>query len=119
MGMMLQTIAYTLGKPVGAVILGGAVLWQVARHSGPSNGRALVHVSTTPVELAVDCAVYRVESLDDSPVACELKPGRHAVEMVRDGKVLYYEEFDVIAGRDVVLAAWDQYTDGRSPGRAE
>jgi hypothetical protein len=113
----LQAVAYAIGKPLGALLLGGVILWQVAAHVTPPHGRALVHVSTTPVEVAVDDHVYRVPTLYVSPVVCELKPGRHTVRMLRDGRVLYREEVSIVAGEDVILAAWDQYDDGRSPGR--
>jgi hypothetical protein len=119
MGINLQTVACAIGKPVGCLLLGGAILWQVAVYAGPPKGRALVHVSKPLVEVTVDETLYRVEDLDKTPIVCELKPGRHTARMIRDGRVLYEEEFDIAAGEETILAAWDGYTDGRSPGRAE
>jgi hypothetical protein len=115
--MMRRTAAYAFGKPVGALLLGGLILWQVAARVGHQNGRVIVHATTTPVDIVVDDQVYRVEDLSDSPVVCELRPGPHTAQMVRDGQVLYREEFSVKAGEDVMLAAYDRYDDGRSPGR--
>jgi hypothetical protein len=117
MAMGFQAIGYAIAKPIGSLLLGALILWGVATHVGPSNGRALVHVSPTPVDIVVDGSVYHVEGLDQTPVVCELAPGRHTVQMVRDRRLLYQEDFLIKAGEDVVLAAWDQYDDGRSPGR--
>jgi hypothetical protein len=117
--MALRTAACAIGKPVRAVLLGGVILWQVAEHSGSSMGRAIVHVSTIPADLVVDRVVYRVEDLGRTPIVCEVRPGRHSARLIRDGRVLYQEEFLVRAGEEVILAAWDGYQDGRSPGRGE
>jgi hypothetical protein len=119
MAMGLQAATYTIAKPIGALLLGGIILWRVALSVGPTNGRAYVHVSTTPVDVAVDGTVYRVENLYQSPVVCELEPGHHTVQMVRDGRLLYHEDIHIKAAEDMVLTAWDLYDDGRSPGRGQ
>ena len=116
--MVLRTIVYGLGKPVGALLLGGVVLSQIAALVGPASGQAIVHVSTTPVTVSIDDAVYRVESLYETPVVRELRPGDHVVRMLRDGRILYEEEFRIVAGEDTVLVAWEQHSDGRDPGTA-
>ncbi len=107
----------TIGRRVAGLALGAVVLWQVAEHAGPSRGRALVHVSSFPADLVVDQNVYHVDSPEETPIICELRPGRHVARMIRDDRVLYQEEFAVSAGEEVILSAWDQYVDGRSPGR--
>src|SRR5271166_2706242 len=117
MEMLSQTVGYALAKRVGALILGTVVLWPVAKHEDRSNGRAIVHVSAAPVDVTVDDAVYPIESLYQTPVVCELGPGCHVARMLRDGLVLYEEEFTITAGQDVILSAWDGYDDGRSPQR--
>ena len=38
--------------------------------------------------------------------------------MLRDGRILYEEEFQIVAGEDTVLVAWEQYSDWRDPGTA-
>jgi hypothetical protein len=119
MAAALQTVAYAIGKPIGALLMGGIILWRVALHVGPHTGRAVVHVSITPVDVAVDEDVYRVPTPYLSPVVCELKPGRHSVRMIRDGRVLYREDVQILAGEDYVLAAWDQSHDGAGPGRVD
>jgi hypothetical protein len=115
--MLIQTFGLALARRAGALLLGGMILWQVAVHAGPPDGRALVHASTAPVDIVVDDHVYRVEDWSHTPVVCELRPGPHTAQMVRDGQVLYREEFSVKAGEDVILAARDGYDGGRSPGR--
>ena len=108
-----------MSRRFAGVLLGGAILWQVAAHSGPSTGWAIVHVSTPDVVVTVDEATYPVESLWTTPVVFELRPGRHTVRMLRADRVLYEEEFSVIPGEETILSAWDGYKDGRSPRRAD
>jgi hypothetical protein len=116
--MLIQTLCMALTKRVGALLLGGVILWQVAARCGATQGRAIVHVSTPKVEVAVDGARYRIETLWDTPIVCDLRPGRHTVRMFQSGRVAYQEEFTIAAGQEVILTAWDGYDDGRSPGHA-
>jgi hypothetical protein len=95
------------------------IVWQVAVHSGSTNGQVIVHVAMPQVHVAVDDATYWVENLWESPIVCDLRPGRHQVRMLRDGRVLYQEEFTLAAGEERILTAWDGYTDGRSPKPAD
>lgn len=113
--MLWQTVGYALGKRLGALILATVVLWPVAMQRGQSNGQAIVHVSTTNVDVAVDDAVYHIESLYQTPVVCELRPGCHVARLLREGQVVYEEEFTITTGEDTILSAWDGYDDGRSP----
>ncbi|MGP0064296.1 MAG: hypothetical protein ACLQGP_11935 [Isosphaeraceae bacterium] len=113
--MLIQSLLSSMAKPVLSVLLGGAILWQVAEHAGSTKGRAIVHVSTAQVEITVDNVPYWVESLAETPIVCDLSPGRHTVQMHRDGRILYREEFEVDRGGEVILAAWDRYTDSRCP----
>jgi hypothetical protein len=103
--MMIQAAAYALAKRLGTLLLGGVVLWQVAEHVGPSHSWAIVHVSSPHVELIVDHDSYLIEDLSQSPIVCELRPGRHTVRLRKDGEVRYQEEFKLAAGEEVVLAA--------------
>ncbi len=119
MAIPLHSVAHTIRKPTGALLLGGVILWHVALHSERPECRAIVHITTFPADVAVDEARYRVESLDQTPIVCELRPGRHVARMMRDGRALYQEEFQVAAAEEIILTAWDKYTDGRSPSRSE
>ncbi len=117
--MLLQSLSCSMAKPILSVLLGGVILWQVAVHAGSTKGRAIVHVSTPKVEITVDDATYRVETLAETPIVCDLTPGRHVVQMQRDGRVLYREEFGLERDKEVILTAWDGYEDGRCPGRGD
>jgi hypothetical protein len=107
---MLELIRSTLLaalKPIAGVALGGAILWQVAMHSGASNGTGYVHVSAAQVDVIVDHATYHVKTIWESPIVCELAPGKHVLQMTRNGQNLYEEEFTIKTGEDVVLTAWE------------
>jgi hypothetical protein len=119
MGMVLKTAACILAKPVGAVMLGGVILWHVADRAVGSRAQAIVHVSTLPADLVVDQAVYRVVDRGKTPIVCDLRPGRHSARLIKDGRVVYQEEFLLRGGEEVILNAWDGYDDGRGPGRGE
>jgi hypothetical protein len=54
-----------------------------------------------------------------TPIVFDLRPGRHSARLVKDGRVVYQEEFLLRGGEEVILMAWDGYDDGRSPGRGE
>jgi hypothetical protein len=95
------------------------ILWQVAERSGPTSGQVIIHVTVPRVHVAVDGAMYWVESMWESPIVGELRPGRHQVRMLQNGRVLYQEEITLAAGEELILTAWDGYTDGRSPGLAD
>jgi hypothetical protein len=117
--MLVQTLCLSLIRRVGAFLLGGVVLWQVAEHAGPSKGRAIIHVTNPRADLTVDDAKFSVESLFETPIVCELRPGHHTLRMLRGARVVYQEEFAITAGEDVILTAWDEYRDGRCPGQAD
>jgi hypothetical protein len=117
--MLIQTLCMALAKRVGALLLGAVILWEVSVHCGATQGRAIVHVSTPQVEVAVDSARYRIETLWETPIVCDLRPGRHSVRMFRSGRVVYEEEFTIAAGQEVILTAWDGYNDGRSAEQAD
>src|SRR5271163_1661622 len=102
MRMFVQSLLVSMAKPVASLVLGGVILWQVAEHCGSTKGRAIVHVSMPKVELTVDDVPYWVESMNESPIVCELTPGRHLVQMHRDGRVLYREEFSVDRGEEII-----------------
>ncbi len=73
--MVIQSLLLSMAKWVGSLLLGGVILWHVVEHSGLAKGRAIVHVTKPGVELKVDDVKYRVATLWDSPIVCELNPG--------------------------------------------
>jgi hypothetical protein len=111
--MMISTAAYALGRRIGGFLLGGVILWQVAERAGPSQGRAIVHIAVAHVDLIVDQDIYRVDDLSQTPIVCELRPGRHTARLSRDGEVFYQEEFLVAAGQESIVSTWDPVESAR------
>ncbi|WP_422924166.1 hypothetical protein [Singulisphaera sp. PoT] len=93
---------------VGALLLGGAFLWQVAERVGPTRCEAVVHVPESNVDVMIDSSAYRIGEVRDEPIVCELTPGEHHLAMYRSGQLLFEQGFSVKPGEDVVLTAWDQ-----------
>jgi hypothetical protein len=92
-------------KTAGALLLGGAVLWEVALHCGPPNGKVYVHVTQGYGDLMIDDAMYHVRTMWETPVVCELQPGSHALRMSRDGRQVCTQVFSIDAGEELVLTA--------------
>jgi hypothetical protein len=109
-----RTFQFATVKTFAALVLGGVFLWQVGAHSGPPNGIAYVHVTTPEVDVMVDDETYHVKTLWDSPIVCELRPGKHVLRMTRNGQTLYEEEFTVKASNEVVLTAWERPADAQA-----
>jgi hypothetical protein len=51
--ILIKSSLVAMGKPIAGLALGGAILWQVAAHSGPSNGTAYVHVATPEADITI------------------------------------------------------------------
>jgi hypothetical protein len=103
----IRSMILAIAKGIGALGLGSVILWQVAIRSGCQNCVAYVHVSTPNVEVMVDDMEYHVETLWETPLVCELRPGRHVLRMSRSGRVLYEEEFTLGKEEEIVLTAWE------------
>ncbi len=99
-------------KGAAALAFGGAVLWQVAEHSGPESGIAYVHVTASMVDVMVDDATYHVDSIRDAPIVRGLRAGKHTLRMSRNGQRLFDQEFTVRPGEEVVLTAWERSKEG-------
>ena len=106
--MSIRTVLTAMTKGVGSLALTCAVLGYVAGQAGPRECGAVIHVTEADVEVWVDGLSYRVDSWEDSPILCPLRPGRHELRMSRGGQTLYEETFTLRRGDDVVLTAWDQ-----------
>ena len=114
--ILIRSLTFAAVKGIGALALGGVILWQRSEHSGPQKCVAYVHVSAARVEVMVDDVAYQVESLGETPIVCEISPGRHILRMSRGERVLYEEEFTLGPGKEIVLMAWEPL--GESPARA-
>jgi len=104
--MVISMIA-TLLKRLGAVCLAFVIFWHVTHASAPRRSRAIVHVSQPGVMVIVDHANYRIRSIAESPVICELEPGDHRAQVWRDGVMVGEEHFTVEPGKDLVLPPFD------------
>jgi len=105
--ILIRNLLFAALKGVGALSLGGAILWQVAEHSVSNKGVAYVHVSVAEVDVMVDDLEYHVESLWQTPIVCELGSGNHTLRMSRDGRTLFEQEFTLNVGDEIVLVAWE------------
>ena len=108
MAMLMRAFLFALVKGTGAIVLGGTILWQVAAHSAPRQGQAIVHVTALDVEVAIDEAAYRVATLRDSPIVCPLGPGHHRLQLTGRGRILFEQEFTLDPGEEIILAAWER-----------
>jgi hypothetical protein len=100
--MVISLIATSV-KRLGAVCLALVILWHLAHHAGPQVGKAIVHAPRPGVLVSIDNRSYRIDSLAESPVVCELSPGAHTVKVHRDELLLGEEDFTVEPGKQVIL----------------
>jgi hypothetical protein len=105
--MVMKGLLAAVAKGLGACVLSGWLLWQIAERAGPQTSEVVVHVTASPVVVTIDCRLYRVVTWRDSPVVCELRAGRHELRMWRGDRLVYQETFRVRPHEDVVLTAWD------------
>jgi hypothetical protein len=117
--LLSRSLACGALKMLSALALGGAVLWEVALHCGPPNGTIYVHVERGCGDLNVDDATYQIKSLSETPVVCNLEPGRHVVTLSRDGRIVYEEKFSLDAGEELVLTAWERVEPENPPSMPE
>ena len=111
---LCKSLAVGTIKGLSALALGGAIIWQVHDHCGVVKCLAYIHVVPPAVDVTVDGQTYRVETLWDSPIVCELRPGRHLLRMLRSDRVLFEQEFTLDPGEEVVLTAWEEFKEKRA-----
>jgi hypothetical protein len=107
----IRSVVFATTKAMGTLGLGGVILWQVAAHSGPQTGAACVHVSAPNTEVIVDGLAHHVETLWNSPIVVELRPGRHKLSVFHEGQVIDEREFTLGVGEEIVLVAGDRPTE--------
>jgi hypothetical protein len=97
----------TLIKRMGAVCLAFVILWHVAQHAGPRRGKAIVHVTRPDVAVVVDHLAYRLDSIAQSPLVCELDPGEHVARIWHGESILDEQTFTVESGNDAIVCLSD------------
>jgi hypothetical protein len=105
---LIRSLAFAAAKAAGAIILGGAIIWEVALHCGPPRGTVYVHVAGGVGDVTIDESTYHVRTLWESPIVRELQPGRHSVRMSRDGQCVFEEDISINPGEEIMLTAWDR-----------
>jgi|GEM_PF-4916063 len=99
--MLIREASLAIVNRVGALLLGGAFLWQVVEHVGPFQCEAVIHVSESNADMMIDNVTYRVGNVPrETPIVCELAPGQHRLIMHRSGKLLYEKEFSLKPGEE-------------------
>ena len=68
----------------GAALLGAVDPPVVAQKVDTREYETVVHVMEAGVDVWIDGMAYRVEDLRDSPIVCDLRPGRHTLRMSRE-----------------------------------
>lgn len=106
--MVYRSRLIALLQCVGVAVIGAVTLQYAVEHSNPGGCETVVHVTEPGVDVWIDDHAYRVESWQDSPLVCELRPGRHTLRMSRYGRILHEEAFTLRPGADIVLTAWDE-----------
>jgi hypothetical protein len=105
--MFIRLSLIELGRRLGAVVLGGTLIWQVIERTGPRNCEAVVHFAEPGLIVLVDG--WRCEEGADlsAPVAWPLRPGAHRLQVAKEGKVVLEEDFSLEPGGQTVLIAHD------------
>jgi hypothetical protein len=105
--MFIAPVLASAARRAGAAILGGAVLWAVAREAGPRDCLVVIHAREEDLEVRADGWACPREADPYSPIVCELRPGRHTMSARRGGRTVHEESFDLGPGDDLVLTALD------------
>ena len=64
--------------------------------------------------MTVDNETYHIDTPAESPIVCELRPGKHGLRMTRNGETLYEEKFTLRPAEEVVLTAWGPPADAQA-----
>jgi hypothetical protein len=105
---MLKKLFYPGATCATALLLGGAFLWVVYTHASPQRGVAIIHVTETDVDIAIDGETKHITNWEDSPIIRRLRPGQHTVRMSRSDRTLFEETFTLTRADDVIVTAWDR-----------
>jgi hypothetical protein len=106
--MVIRSVMFATIKAMGALGLGGVILWQVAAHSGAQTCTAYMHMLGPNMVVTVDGLAYHVATPWESPIVIELRPGRHKLQAFRDGQMIDEREFTLGMGEETVLVPGDR-----------
>lgn len=81
------------------------VFWWVAEHSGPPEGKVVLHVMERDVEVTLAGRVYHFREMTAEPLVLRLPAGRYHFRVRRRDAVLHAEDFTLRGGESLVLAA--------------
>jgi hypothetical protein len=117
--MVISFIA-TWFKRLGANCLAFVILWHLTSHDAPRRGKAMVHLASPDhAVVSIDHDLYRVNSAADTPVVCELAPGRHVAQVWRNGFLVGEQAFTIEPGRVAIIGPLDPATaKARTPAPA-
>ena len=105
--MTMWNLLMGLAKSLGVLFIAVIVFWATAEKSVTTECEAIVHVMEHHVEITIDDQVFPIEDDNVAPIVCHLRPGRHVLQMLRNGFLLQQEEFSLAAGQQAVFTAWD------------
>ena len=106
--MLTRLLFIEATRRIGAVVLGGVFLWQVAERACQGDGEVVVHVAEVGAVVSIDGGDCPVDLAPGEPICRMLRPGRHTLAMRRGDRVVYEESFTLDPGGHVVLTARDE-----------
>lgn len=113
--MVIKGSLVAVAKVVGASVLSGCLLWQIAQRAGPQTNEVVVHVTEYPAMVKIDGRPYRVKDRWGTPFACPLHKGWHELEMWRGGRLVYREKFWVQLGENITMTVLDPRQRSKRP----
>jgi hypothetical protein len=106
--LLLRTVLLAGLKGMGALLLGGTLLWRISQCCGTQQCEVVVHVMEDQVDVWIDESSYYVENVWDTPIVCKLAPGNHRLRLFRGERILNEQEFILEPGQDAILSAFDE-----------
>jgi hypothetical protein len=111
MSITTRSLLFSVFKTLLGLGLAWALFVEISRE-GKRACEVCVHVSAADVDVKIGEDIRHVSALQtDSPLVYQLKPGRHRLEVRRQGRLVYDENFEIDAGDDLILAAGERPVD--------
>ena len=106
--MLTRMVLIEASRRIGAMFLGGALLWQAAENVCQGEGEVVVHVAEIGAVVSIDGRDCPFDLAPGEPICRTLRPGRHTLAMRRGDRVVFEESFTLDPGGHVVLTARDE-----------